>query len=164
MSKMSKTSKTSKTRKMSKMIALYKLLLLLNESSFRKQDLLKLPKLVFSKAGGLDSRDQSRSRFLDLLRSTFETGGYAYCIYISMFVYSRYLCGGTLVPWYIMLYPVALNSYCLLRQHVRANKASLQTISVSSLTSTPPPTSSTSTQKSDRDQVKTNRDPGLVFS
>ncbi len=33
----------------------------------------------------------------------------------------------------ILLYPVTLISYCLLLQHVRANKASLQTISVSSL-------------------------------
>ena len=38
-------------------------------------------------------------------------------------------------PWYldILLYPVTLISYCLLLQHVRANKASLQTLSVSSL-------------------------------
>ena len=51
-------------------------------------------------------------------------------------------------PWYldILLYPVTLNSYWLLLQHVRANKASLQTLSVSSLTCTPPPTRSTSTQ------------------
>ncbi len=57
-----------------------------------------------------------------------------------MFVYSRYLCGGTLVPWYIVI-SVTLNSYCLPRQHVRANKASHQTLSVSS-SCTPPTTMS----------------------
>ncbi len=36
----------------------------------------------------------------------------AICIvYRSMFVYCRYLCGRTLVPWYIFVYPVTLNSY-----------------------------------------------------
>ncbi len=38
-------------------------------------------------------------------------------------------------PWYldILLYPVTLISHCMSLQHVRANKASLQTLSVSSL-------------------------------
>jgi hypothetical protein len=43
----------------------------------------------------------------------------AICIvYRSMFVYCRYLCGGTLVPWYIVI-SVTLISYCLLLLHTK---------------------------------------------
>jgi hypothetical protein len=66
-------------------------------------------------------------------------------VYISMFMFSLDI--NAAEPWYLgtLLYPVTLNSYCVLLKHVRANKASLQTLSVSSF-STPPITSSTSTQ------------------
>ena len=74
------------------------------------------------------------------------------CIsYRSMFMYCRYLCGGTLVPWYIVI-SVTLISYWLLPQHVRANKASLQTLSVSSFTTPPTTTSRPATAYRDKDQ------------
>ncbi len=54
-------------------------------------------------------------------------------VYRSMFVYCRYLWGGTLVPWHIVVSGYLVLVTVLLLQHVRANKASLQTPSVSSL-------------------------------
>ncbi len=60
------------------------------------------------------------------------TGGYVYFVYIYVLVQTIYLCSGTLVPWYIVI-SVTLICYCWLLQHVRTNKASLQSLSVSSL-------------------------------
>ena len=59
-------------------------------------------------------------------------GGYVY-FYIYLCLCSLDIYAAE--PWYldILLYPVTLISYWLLLQHVRANKASLQILSVSSL-------------------------------
>ncbi len=62
-------------------------------------------------------------------------------LYRSMFMFS--LDTYAAEPWYldILLYPVTLTIQCLLLRRVRANKASLQSLSVSSFT-TPPTTKS----------------------
>ncbi len=59
-------------------------------------------------------------------------------VYMSMFMFSLDI--NEAEPWHFV-YPVNLNSYCVLLKHVRANKALLQYISGSSFT-TPPTTKS----------------------
>ncbi len=58
-----------------------------------------------SEAWNKRSTISTKNQMLEVIPEKREKGdgGYVYFVYVCVHVQTRYLCGGTLVPWYIVI-------------------------------------------------------------